>query len=202
MIKINNLSFRYGERDILKSISASISMQKITAVLGPNGCGKSTLFGLMTKNLKPLDGGVYLNGLNIRSIRLKEFSQRVAIVHQVNSAPQDLTVKSLIANGRTPYTAFLSSNSEEDEQAVEWAMEVTELLTFKDQPFHTLSGGQKQRAWIAMALAQKTGILLLDEPTTHLDIRYQIQIIDLIQRLNQKYGITIRGMELETDAVS
>lgn len=97
MIKINNLSFRYGERDILKSISASISMQKITAVLGPNGCGKSTLFGLMTKNLKPLDGGVYLNGLNIRSIRLKEFSQRVAIVHQVNSAPQDLTVKSLIA---------------------------------------------------------------------------------------------------------
>lgn len=156
----------------------------------------------MTKNLKPLDGGVYLNGLNIRSIRLKEFSQRVGIVHQVNSAPQDLTVKSLIANGRTPYTAFLSSNSEEDEQAVEWAMEVTELLTFKDQPFHTLSGGQKQRAWIAMALAQKTGILLLDEPTTHLDIRYQIQIMDLIQRLNQKYGITIRGMELETDAVS
>lgn len=190
-MEIRELSYQYGKQAVLKSVSAQMETRKITTIMGPNGCGKTTLFNLMTKNLKPLSGGVFLNNQNIRQIRLRDFAKQVAIVHQYNSAPKDVTVKALVAYGRTPYASFSRRCSKEDEEMIDWAMQVTDIRELKDKPVSVLSGGQRQRVWIAMALAQKTDIILFDEPTTYLDMQYQIQILDLIQRLNREFGITI-----------
>lgn len=190
-MELKNLSFQYGKQTVLQGVSARIKKGKITTIMGANGSGKTTLFSLMTKNLRPLDGAVYLNGQNIREIPLKDFSRKVAIVHQYNSAPSDTSVKTLVTYGRTPYASFYRRSSREDEEVVDWAMQVTNVYKYKDKSISTLSGGERQRVWIAMALAQKTEILLLDEPTTYLDIRYQIQILNLIQSLNREFGMTI-----------
>ncbi|MDE7089981.1 MAG: ABC transporter ATP-binding protein [Prevotella sp.] len=189
---VRDLSFAYGKHEVLKGLSFDLHEGKITTLIGANGCGKSTLFNLMTKNLKPDNGKIILNGKNIENIRLKDFAKQTAIVHQYNTAPVDLTVEKLISYGRTPYHKLgMPQNAEEDEKKIQWAMEITNTLKLKDKPVAKLSGGQKQRVWIAMALAQDTKILFLDEPTTYLDIRYQLQILKLIKQLNREFGITI-----------
>ena len=189
---VKDLSFAYGIQQVLNSLSLTLHEGTITTLIGANGCGKSTLFNLMTKNLKPDKGEIYLQDRNIEQLRLKDYAKQVAIVHQYNTAPVDLTVEKLVSYGRTPYhTMGLSPDAKEDEEKVRWAMEITHTAKHKDKPVSELSGGQKQRVWIAMALAQDTKILFLDEPTTYLDIRYQLQILKLIRRLNREYGITI-----------
>lgn len=189
---VRDLSFAYGKHEVLKGLSFDLHEGKITTLIGANGCGKSTLFNLMTKNLKPDNGEIILNGKNIEDIRLKDFAKQAAIVHQYNTAPADLTVEKLISYGRTPYQKLgMPQNAEEDEKKIQWAMEITNTLKLKDKPVAKLSGGQKQRVWIAMALAQDTKILFLDEPTTYLDIRYQLQILKLIKQLNCEFGMTI-----------
>lgn len=189
---VKDLHFSYGSHEVLKGLDFTMHEGKITTLIGANGCGKSTLFNLMTKNLKPAAGQILLDGENIADIRLKDFAKRVSIVHQYNTTPQDLTVEKLIAYGRTPYQKMgISRNPEEDEEKILRAMEITHTLKHKDKPVSELSGGQKQRVWIAMALAQDTKILFLDEPTTYLDIRYQIEILKLVRKLNREYGITI-----------
>ena len=189
---VKDLSFAYGKQQVLNSLSLTLHEGTITTLIGANGCGKSTLFNLMTKNLKPDTGEIYLQDRNIEQLRLKDYAKQVAIVHQYNTAPVDLTVEKLVSYGRTPYhTMGLSPDAKEDEEKVRWAMEITHTAKHKDKPVSELSGGQKQRVWIAMALAQDTKILFLDEPTTYLDIRYQLQILKLIRRLNREYGITI-----------
>ncbi|MDE6863466.1 MAG: ABC transporter ATP-binding protein [Eubacterium sp.] len=189
---VKELSFAYGKHEVLKGLSFNLHEGKITTLIGANGCGKSTLFNLMTKNLKPDSGDITLNGKNIEDIRLKDFAKQAAIVHQYNTAPADLTVEKLISYGRTPYQKLgMSQNAEEDEKKIQWAMEITNTLKLKDKPVAKLSGGQKQLVWIAMALAQDTKILFLDEPTTYLDIRYQLQILKLIKQLNREFGMTI-----------
>lgn len=189
---VKNLAFSYGKQQVLKDLSLTLQEGRITTFIGANGCGKSTLFNLMTKNLKPMEGTIELSGQNINDIRLKDFARRAAIVHQYNTAPADLTVEKLVAYGRTPYHSFGSvRTTKEDEEMVQWAMEITHTMKHKDKPAAQLSGGQKQRVWIAMALAQGTKILFLDEPTTYLDIRYQLQILRLIRTLNREYGLTI-----------
>ncbi len=189
-MEIKNISFSYGKKEVLRSVSARIAKGRVTSILGPNGCGKTTLFNLMSKNLNPSAGDIYIDGENIRSIPIREFAKRVAIVHQYNTAPQDVTVKTLVAYGRTPYTSFYRQHSREDMEIIEWAMEMTDISRYGDNPISALSGGERQRVWIAMALAQKTNILLLDEPTTYLDIRYQLQVLGLIRKLNLELGIT------------
>lgn len=189
---VKDLSFSYVKNKVLDGLSFDLSAGKITTLIGANGCGKSTLFNLMTKNLKPDSGSITLNGQNLSDIRLKELARRAAIVHQYNTAPSDLTVEKLISYGRTPYHTFgLSANVKEDEEKIKWAMDITHTAKIKDKPVSELSGGQKQRVWIAMALAQDTKILFLDEPTTYLDVRYQLQILKLIQKLNREFNITI-----------
>ena len=189
---VKNLSFSYGKQQVLNGLDFSLHEGRITTLIGANGCGKSTLFNLMTKNLKPDQGEVFLREENIANLRLKDFAREAAIVHQYNTAPPDLTVEKLVRYGRTPYhTLGLSSDPQKDEEKIQWALEITHTSKHKDKPVTELSGGQKQRVWIAMALAQDTKVLFLDEPTTYLDVRYQLQILKLIQKLNREYGITI-----------
>ena len=190
-MEVRDLSFSYGKNKVLKKISLKIEEGKITTIMGANGCGKSTLFSLMTKNLYSPKGNIFIRGKNIQNLNLKEFAKKVAIVQQYNMAAGDMTVESLVSFGRTPYRKMFKGNSKEDENIIVNAMEVTGIMPYKDREISRLSGGQRQRVWIAMALAQDTKILFLDEPTTYLDVRYQIEILELVNKLNKEYGITI-----------
>ena len=192
VFKIRNLEFAYGTNEVIKGLSVKITEGKVTTLIGANGCGKSTLFNLITKNLKPRNGEILLQGQNVSGMKLRDFARQVAIVHQYNTAPEDITVEKLVAYGRTPHHSFgMSADTKEDEEKIQRALEITNTLKHKDKPVSRLSGGQRQRVWIAMAIAQDTKILFLDEPTTYLDIRYQLQILKLVRTLNEEYGMTI-----------
>lgn len=192
IFQIKNLNFSYGNHQVINDMNLQIERGLITTLIGANGCGKSTLFNLMTKNLKAAQGEILLNGEDIRKMKLRDFAKNVSIVHQYNTAPADLTVEKLVSYGRTPFHRMgISHNLKEDEEKIYRAMEITNTLKYKNKPVSKLSGGQKQRVWIAMALAQDTKVLFLDEPTTYLDVRYQLQILKMIKRLNLERGITI-----------
>lgn len=193
VMEAKGLTFSYdGTGSILQDLDLSIEEGKVTVLMGANGCGKSTLFNLMTKNLIPDQGIVTLGGQDVDDMKRKEFARNVAIVHQNNTAPPDLTVERLVGYGRTPYlNAFQTAGTKEDEEAVEWALKVTNIRSIRSKCVSELSGGQRQRVWIAVALAQMTDVLFLDEPTTYLDVRYQIEILRLVRQLNRKYHITI-----------
>lgn len=190
-MEVENVDFFYGSNKVLDGVSFSVKEGKVTTLIGANGCGKSTLFNIMTKNLKPFKGTVNLKGESIEKLSLKKFARNVAIVHQYNTSPMDLTVEKLVGYGRLAYAKHYKRNYAEDEKYVDWALEITDTEKFRKKNISDLSGGQKQRVWIAMALAQNTKILLLDEPTTYLDVKYQIEILKLIKKLNKEFKITI-----------
>ncbi|MGE7922645.1 ABC transporter ATP-binding protein [Viridibacillus arvi] len=191
-MEIKSISFSYDKKiDLLKSISTSIPQGKITTIIGPNGCGKSTLLSVMSRNHVPRDGHVVLDEKDIVEYKPKEFAKKLSIVHQQNEAPDDMTVEKLVAFGRIPYKKLLQGAADEDEEAIEWALTCTNLQDKRNKSIAALSGGERQRVWIAMSLAQKTPILFLDEPTTFLDIYYQIEILELVLYLNKTYGLTI-----------
>ena len=191
VMEVRGVNFSYGKNQILRELDLIIKEKSITTIMGANGCGKSTLFSLMTKNLEPDSGRVFIRGRNLKNISLKDFATKVAIVQQYNDAPGDITVMQLVSFGRTPHITFLGEGEKEDEEKIAWAMEVTGISEYSEREISRLSGGQKQRAWIAMALAQDTKILFLDEPTTYLDVRYQVEILELIKSLNENFGLTI-----------
>ncbi|MUG69181.1 ABC transporter ATP-binding protein [Paenibacillus validus] len=189
---IKQLSFSYDKKkDQLMGINCQFQHGKITTIIGPNGCGKSTLLGVMSQNYMPHSGEVILDGKAIASYKPRELAQRLAVVHQQNEAPLDLTVEKLTSFGRMAYKGLFSGHGEEDEKAVDWALSCTNLLEKRGVTLDQLSGGEKQRVWIAMALAQQTQILFLDEPTTFLDIYYQIEVLELVKSLNVSHGLTI-----------
>ncbi len=189
---VNGIIFSYdGKIDRLHGVHTTIEQGKITTIIGPNGCGKSTLLSVMSNNGKPRQGEVILDGKAIARYRPLELARQLAVVHQQNEAPDDLTVEKLISFGRMPHKTMFASNRAEDEEAVEWAIACTNLEQRRFRTLEQLSGGERQRVWIAMALAQRTPILFLDEPTTYLDMFYQLEIMELIQRLNHEYGLTI-----------
>lgn len=190
-MEVRDLYFSYGKNRVLKGVSLKIQEEKITTIMGANGCGKSTLFYLMTRNLMPRKGNIFLQGRNILNLGLREFAKKVSIVHQYNTSSNDITVERLVSFGRTPHMKMLQGRSREDQRLIRWAMEVTGVEKYRNREVSRLSGGQRQRVWIAMALAQNTKILFLDEPTTYLDIRYQIEILELVRRLNREFHITI-----------
>lgn len=192
MIEIKKLSFSYDEKPVLNNLSLELKCGKITSLLGANGSGKTTLLQLITKNLRAKTGEILIACKNIEDISLKSFAKSVAIVHQKNTAPEDITVERLVSYGRLPYTSMLKSSLDEENQTyVERALKLTDMETLRHRELGSLSGGQRQRAFIAMALAQNTEILLLDEPTTFLDVRYQLEILRLVESLNRDEGITI-----------
>jgi iron complex transport system ATP-binding protein len=173
------------------NLDLAIPAGKITTLVGPNGCGKSTLLRGLARLLKPRGGTVYLDGADIFKLSTKAVAKRLGILPQGPVAPEGLTVRDLVAQGRYPYQNWLQQWSKEDERLVEQALATTGMTPLADRALDTLSGGQRQRAWIAMALAQDTEILLLDEPTTFLDLAHQVEVLDLLYELNQTEGRTI-----------
>lgn len=191
-MEIKNVTFSYDRKiNRLHGIEAEVETGRITTIIGPNGCGKSTLLGVMSRHHAPSSGEIVLDGKTISTYTPKEFARKLAVVHQHNQAPSDLTVEKLVQYGRMPHRKWLSGDREEDERAVERALAGTNLLEKRQQRIDGLSGGERQRVWIAMALAQDTPILFLDEPTTYLDIYYQLEILELVKRLNEEFAITI-----------
>ena len=180
-----------GTKKHLNNISTVIPKGKVTTILGPNGSGKSTLLSVMARNNKPLQGFVQLEQKDIMEYKPKQFAKKLAIVYQQNDIPEDLTVEKLVSFGRMPYNSLFKKETTDDEQAIEWALEATNLLHKRTSDLTALSGGERQRVWIAMALAQKSEILCLDEPTTYLDVYYQIELLQLVRQLNERYGLTI-----------
>lgn len=187
MIKLENVSFSYQkERDFIKDLSLEFEGGKITTILGPNGSGKSTLLHMISTYLKPKSGKIYLNDMDLRKLKQKEIAKYISCVYQEHESPDDITVRDLVSFGRNIYT-----DKDENEKMIDFALEATGISDIQHKKVNNLSGGQRQRAFIAMSLAQNTDILLLDEPTTYLDIYHQIEILEVIKSLNQKYGITI-----------
>ncbi|MEJ9233564.1 iron ABC transporter ATP-binding protein [Bacillus cereus] len=191
-MEIKNVTFSYDNvTNRLKSVSSEIEIGKITTIIGPNGCGKSTLLSVMSRNHAPSSGEVILDGKAISEYKPKEFARKLAVVHQQNEAPADITVEKLISFGRMPYKNIFSPQTDEDREAIERALVCTNLQSKRGKPIYALSGGERQRVWIAMTLAQNTPMLFLDEPTTYLDIYYQLEILELVKELNEVHGLTI-----------
>lgn len=190
-MEVKQIDFGYGSTVLIEKLSTNIQRGKITTIIGPNGSGKSTLLNLLANQMRPKSGDITMDGKNLCTISSKEMAKRLAIVYQQNQAPNDLTVERLVEYGRSPYQGLFLSKDDEGEAIIHWALEITNLSHMSDKRISELSGGERQRAWIAMALAQKTDILFLDEPTTYLDIFYQLEILRLAKKLNAEYGITI-----------
>jgi iron complex transport system ATP-binding protein len=186
-----DLSLAYGKKRIIEALNIDIPIGYITALIGRNGSGKSTLLKAMARLIQPHGGAVYINGQSIHAMPTREVSRRLAILPQHPQSPEGLTVEELVWHGRFPHQSVWGGKRKEDRQIVQWAMEMTGVSEWAERPLSSLSGGQRQRAWIAMALAQKTPLLLLDEPTTYLDLAYQIEVLDLLKRLNETEGITV-----------
>lgn len=191
ILQTENLTLSYGDTIIVKNLDLLIPKGEITVFIGGNGCGKSTLLRSIARLLKPAGGSVLLDGESIAKLPTKEVARKLAILPQAPDSPEGLSVLQLVKQGRYPYQNWLKQWTIEDEKQVTDALISTSLLDLKDKAIDELSGGQRQRAWIAMTLAQNTDIILLDEPTTYLDITHQIEILDLLYDLNEKEKRTI-----------
>lgn len=187
----HQLTLAYENTCIITDLHLTIPDGQITALVGPNGCGKSTLLRGISRLLKPRAGSVLLNSQDIWKLPTKELAKQLGILPQGPVAPEGLTVHELVAQGRYPHQSWLQQWSAEDERVTREALEITNITDFADRPVDTLSGGQRQRAWIAMTLAQDSDVILLDEPTTFLDLAYQIEVLDLLHDLNTQRGKTI-----------
>ncbi|MBR3379699.1 MAG: ABC transporter ATP-binding protein [Bacillus sp. (in: Bacteria)] len=190
-ISTEGLSLGYGETMIIDELNVSIPKGEITVFIGSNGCGKSTLLRSLARLMKPMGGSVLLEGHSIAKLPTKEVAKQLAILPQGPEAPEGLTVHQLVKQCRYPYQNWLKQWSKQDEEAVNRALKSTKMEDLADRTVDSLSGGQRQRAWIAMTLAQETDIILLDEPTTYLDMTHQIEILDLLFDLNEKEQRTI-----------
>ncbi|MFE2757320.1 ABC transporter ATP-binding protein [Actinosynnema sp. NPDC059335] len=190
-LRAQSLSVGYGERLVVSSLDLDVLSGSVTAVIGPNGCGKSTLLRALGRLLPARSGAVLLDGKRIDRTPTREVAKALAMLPQSPQAPEGLTVAELVARGRHPHQAWYRQWSPEDEAAVASALELTGMAGLADRTVDELSGGQRQRAWISMALAQGTDLLLLDEPTTYLDLAHQIDVLDLVHRLHRDHGRTV-----------
>jgi iron complex transport system ATP-binding protein len=185
------LSVGYGERLVIPELSLQITMGAITALVGPNGSGKSTLLKALARLIAPRAGSVYLDGRAIASMPAREVARQLAILPQGPVSPEELTVRELVEQGRYPHAGPLRMLRQQDSEAITRALIETNMIELQHRRLDSLSGGERQRAWIALALAQETPILLLDEPTTFLDVGHQLEVLTLIQQLNRTQGKTI-----------
>jgi len=190
-LSTNQLTLAYGSRRIVENLNLSVPDGKITSLVGANGSGKSTILKSLARILNPQSGGVFLDGKQIHRQPTKEVAKQLAILPQNPTSPEGLTVRELISFGRYPHQRGFGTLSAEDNRMIDWAMQATGMSEFHDRAVDQLSGGQRQRAWIAMALAQGTEVLLLDEPTTFLDMAHQIEVMNLLEKLNREQKRTI-----------
>ncbi len=185
------LSGGYSGIPVFQDLDLEIPSGKITTLIGSNGSGKSTILKTMSRVLTPSGGAVYLEGKPIHSMPTKQVAQMLALLPQGAETPSGITVEDLVEYGRFPYRGRFLGITEKDSEIIRWALSCTNMTELAEREMDQLSGGQRQRGWIAMALAQKTGILLLDEPTTYLDISHQLEILQLLRKLNKEQGVTI-----------
>jgi len=190
-LEASSLSVGYGERLVVDTLDLSVVSGTVTAVIGPNGCGKSTLLRALGRLLPARSGAVLLDGKQIDRMATKDVARVLGLLPQSPSAPEGLTVADLVARGRHPHQAWYRQWSSDDAAAVDAALAMTGIADLAERTVDELSGGQRQRAWISMALAQGTDLLLLDEPTTYLDLAHQIDVLDLVQELHATMGRTI-----------
>ncbi|MDE8564878.1 ABC transporter ATP-binding protein [Anoxybacillus rupiensis] len=191
LFKVEQVVAGYDHKTVIQDVSLVVPSGKISVMIGANGCGKSTLLKTMARLIKPTSGQIILDGKPISQFPPKQLARILGLLPQSPVIPEGITVADLVGRGRFPHQSWLSGWTKKDYEAVAEAMEFMNIIEFANHPIDELSGGQRQRVWIAMALAQQPDILLLDEPTTFLDITYQIEILDLLTDLNRKHGTTI-----------
>lgn len=190
-LSAEKLDISYGERKIVKNLSLEIPDKKITTIIGSNGCGKSTLLKALTRVIPHQGGSIVLDGEEIAKENTKLLARKMAILPQTPESAPGLTVGELVSYGRFPYQKGFGRLTAKDYEIINWALDVTGTQFFKYHPVDALSGGQRQRVWIAMALAQETEMIFLDEPTTYLDMAHQLEILELLQKLNEDQHRTI-----------
>jgi iron complex transport system ATP-binding protein len=190
-LEARDLTLAYDREPVVRDLSMRVTAGRITALVGANASGKSTLLRGLARLLKPAGGAVYLDGQAIARMPTKEVARRMALLPQSPDVPEGVTVRELVAQGRYPHQRLLRQWSHADEAAVERALASTGMTDLAERPLDELSGGQRQHAWIAMTLAQEAQVMLLDEPTTYLDLNHQVHILELLRELNQRHARTI-----------
>ncbi len=190
-LEVEGVTLGYGERTVVEGFDLAVPTGRISVIVGANACGKSTLLRAMARLLAPSDGQVLLDGKDLQRTPTKEVARKLGLLPQSPIAPEGIVVADLVSRGRHPHQRLLARWSAEDDAAVAEALTATDTLELADRPVDELSGGQRQRVWIAMALAQQTDLLLLDEPTTFLDVSHQVEVLDLLTDLNRLRGTTI-----------
>lgn len=190
-LRASDVRLGYGDRVVVDGLDVEIAAGVITTIIGPNGCGKSTLIRALGRLLRPKSGTVELDGKAISSMKTRDVARILGVLPQSPIAPEGLTVADLVARGRHPHQSWIRQWSSDDESEVAQALSLTGIADLADRPIDELSGGQRQRAWISMALAQGTDILLLDEPTTFLDLAHSVDVLDLVDRLHEELGRTV-----------
>lgn len=186
ILATSQLSVGYGERAVVRDVSVAFPRGQMTAIIGPNGCGKSTLLKAMSRVIRPVSGVISLNDMPLESLPTRQIARQLAHLPQGPIAPEGLTVRELVAQGRYPHLGLLRPAGEEDARTVDAALRATNLTLLADRPVDVLSGGQRQRAWIAMTLAQDTQLILLDEPTTYLDLKVQIDVMNCLRNITRQ----------------
>lgn len=189
--RMENLASGYEQVRVFEGLNLTIEEGKVTTIIGPNGCGKSTLLKTIGRILKKQQGTVYLQDQNMQNLSTKDIAKKLAILSQTPIAPGQLKVEELIAYGRYPHRNNVNRLTKKDEEMIEWALNVTNTRAYRNRELAQLSGGQRQRVWLAMALAQETNILLLDEPTTYLDMAHQLEVLEIVKDLNEQHRCTI-----------
>jgi len=191
MMDVKDLSFSYRERPVLQEINLSIKKGEIIGILGPNGCGKTTLLKLLNRNLRPDSGKVLMNDTDLEEISKREIARHIAVVPQSNEIRFAFSVRDIVMMGRMPFVGQFQGESSEDERIVAEAMKKTNITEFAGRLINTMSGGERQRVIIARAIAQRPEIVLLDEPNLHLDICYQFEVLDLMKKLSDEEDLTV-----------
>jgi iron complex transport system ATP-binding protein len=190
-LRAQDVTLAYGARTVVEGLDLAVPHGRLTAIVGANGCGKSTLLRALARLMRPAAGAVLLDGREIAELPGKQLARRLGLLPQTPVAPEGLTVEDLVARGRYPHQGLLRQSSPADEAAVERALAATSTTALRTRALDELSGGQRQRAWIAMTLAQETELLLLDEPTTFLDLAHQLEVLDLLAELVADHGRTV-----------
>ncbi|EKO1911220.1 ABC transporter ATP-binding protein [Clostridium botulinum] len=191
MINIQDFTIGYNNKVIVKNFNLKVDKGDMLTIIGPNGSGKSTVLKAIGRLLKPMEGIIHLDGKLLWDMSNKDIAKEMACLSQHNSAPKDMTIRRIVGFGRNPHKAWFESLNKEDEEIIDWALENTNLKHMENKKITSVSGGERQRAWLAMALAQKPKVLLLDEPTTYLDINNQIEILELVRQLNKNLKLTV-----------